>query len=74
MSNYDIDPIKTVHILHHKNQKKSIEVYFHFLSNNLVVSYSYFLIVFFHLVLQWLMHPYKQVFLFIVYKQQVTPS
>ena len=38
-----------------------MEVCFYFLSNNLVVSYQDFLIVFFPLVLQWLMRPYKQV-------------
>ena len=46
-----------------------MEVYTFFLSYNLEVSYQYFLIVFFPLVLQWLMYPYKQVYIFIVYKQ-----
>ena len=50
------------------------EVYFYFLSNNLLVSYLYFLIVFFPLVPQGLMRPYKQLCKFFVYKQQVTPS
>ena len=40
------------------------KVYFYFLSNNFVVSYQYFLIVFFPLVLQGLMRPYKQVCIF----------
>ena len=55
--------LKTIHTLHHKNLK-----------NNFLVSYQYFLIVFFPLVPQGLMRPYKQVCIFIVYKQQVTPS
>ena len=67
--------LKTIHTLHHKNRKKVLlKVYFYFLSNKLLVSYQYFLIVFFPLVPQGLMHPYKQVCIFIVYEQQVTPS
>ena len=67
--------IKTIHTSHKKIRKISIygAVYFYFLSNNLLVSYQYFYIVFFLLVLQGLMRRYKQVCIFIVYKQQVTP-
>ena len=68
--------LKTIHTLHHKNQNDKYYRRFTsiFLSNNLLVSYQYFLIVFFPLVPQGLMRPYKQVCIFIVYKQQVTPS
>ena len=51
-----------------------MEVYCFFLSNNLVVSYQYFLIVLFTLVLQGLMRLYEQVCIFIVYKQQARPA
>ena len=57
-----------------KKQKISIDGGLLFLYNNLLVSYQYFLIVFFLLVPHGLMRPYKQVCIFIVYKQQVTPS
>ena len=68
--------LKTIHTLHHKNRKNKYYRRFTsiFLSNNLLVSYQYFLIVFFPLVPYALMRPYKQVCIFIVYNQQVTPS
>ena len=68
--------LKTIHTSHHKNRKNKYCPMFTsiFLSNNLLVSYQYFLIVFFPLVPQGLMCSYKQVCIFIVNKQQVTPS
>ena len=75
-SNYVIDPIQNNTYFTSKKSEKYVltEIYFYFLSNNLLVSYQYFLIVFIPSVRQGLMRPYKQVCIFIVYKQQVTTS
>ena len=63
--------LKTIHTLHHKNRKNKYYPRFTSIFYPIIcwLVINTFLIVFFPLVPQGLMRPYKQ-----AYKQQVTPS